>query len=215
MKIRKNDVILEVGSGDKPFKISHVLVDKFKSDFHRGPGRPLKIEGKPFIFADAEFLPFKDKSFDYVILSHVIEHVDNPCEVIKEITRVSSRGYIEFPTEFNESLFNYGNHKWIVYSKDDELFLFKKDLMKGFEEIWRNFFSNSLLFKSLFIWNMSLFNNSIEWEGHLKCRVFDRPEARITLLELRKQFIESNLDKSTSRKLMELFRRVKLRLSRG
>ena len=39
-------------------------------------------------------LPFKDKEFDYVILSHVLEHVPNLLEFKSELTRIGKSGYI-------------------------------------------------------------------------------------------------------------------------
>ncbi|RLI87607.1 MAG: hypothetical protein DRP01_01240 [Archaeoglobales archaeon] len=41
------------------------------------------------IVADAHNLPFKDKSFDYAILAEILEHVENPKQVLKEAERVS------------------------------------------------------------------------------------------------------------------------------
>jgi len=49
-------------------------------------------------------LPFKDKEFDYVILSHVLEHVPNLLEFVSEIERISKAGYIELPTKLNDNL---------------------------------------------------------------------------------------------------------------
>ena len=49
-------------------------------------------------------LPFKDKEFDYVILSHVLEHVPNILEFIKEVERIAKAGYIELPTKLADNL---------------------------------------------------------------------------------------------------------------
>ena len=45
-----------------------------------------------FILQDAHELPFADASFDLVICSDVLEHVENPVAVVSEIRRVS-RGF--------------------------------------------------------------------------------------------------------------------------
>ena len=42
-------------------------------------------------------MPFADKTFDYAICSHVLEHVERPDTVIAELTRVAKAGYIEVP----------------------------------------------------------------------------------------------------------------------
>lgn len=44
-----------------------------------------------FILADAHFLPFKDKTFDFVYMSEVLEHLREPRKAIDEIARVMER----------------------------------------------------------------------------------------------------------------------------
>ena len=51
-----------------------------------------------------EKLPFKDKEFDYVILSHVLEHVSNLVDFVNEVERISKAGYIELPTKLADNL---------------------------------------------------------------------------------------------------------------
>ena len=48
---------------------------------------------KPFlnVVCDVCHLPFKDKSFENVYASHVLEHLDNPICAIKEMIRVSRK----------------------------------------------------------------------------------------------------------------------------
>ncbi len=51
-----------------------------------------------------EKLPFEDKSFDFVNMSEVIEHVDNPEKVLKETNRVlrnDGKVYISVPSRFS------------------------------------------------------------------------------------------------------------------
>jgi len=43
-----------------------------------------------FVLCDAQHLPFKDKTFSFVYSSHVIEHVDNPFLMLKELIRVAN-----------------------------------------------------------------------------------------------------------------------------
>ena len=61
-----------------------------------------------------EKLPFKDKEFDFVIASHVIEHVEDVKTFIKELERISSKGYIELPTILEDNLVfeNRKDHIW-------------------------------------------------------------------------------------------------------
>ena len=75
---------------------------------------------KKFIKLDGNILPFKDKEFDFVIASHVIEHVKNVDFFINELERVSSRGYIELPTILEDNLVfeNKKDHLWHMEFND-------------------------------------------------------------------------------------------------
>ena len=65
--------------------------------------------------------PFADNSFDYIICSHVLEHVEKPELLIHELMRVGSRGYIETPSEIAERLYGWPYHNWIVNLIDGKL----------------------------------------------------------------------------------------------
>ncbi|MEM3578195.1 MAG: class I SAM-dependent methyltransferase [Candidatus Bathyarchaeia archaeon] len=57
---------------------------------------------KPTVLADAHYLPFRDRSFDVVKASHVLEHLKNPWKALDEMMRVSSKEItIKFPTELD------------------------------------------------------------------------------------------------------------------
>ena len=104
--------ILDIGCGFKAHKNATVIADiKDFSDFYKG---------KKFIKINEKNLPFKDKEFDFVIASHVIEHVDDFEFFIKELGRVSSKGYIELPTRLGDNLVfeNENDHVW-WFSFDD------------------------------------------------------------------------------------------------
>ena len=84
-------MILDVGSGPddgKHIYFNHedaVHVDVLKNSFH------LEVQ------CDAQFLPFRDDCFDYANLSHILEHVDSPFQVIREISRVSRVAIVKVP----------------------------------------------------------------------------------------------------------------------
>lgn len=69
---------------------------------------------KNFVQINDKKLPFKDKEFDFVISSHVIEHVKDFQFFISEIERISLKGYIELPTRLGDNLIfeNKTDHIW-------------------------------------------------------------------------------------------------------
>ena len=96
-------------------------------------------------------LPFKNKEFDYVIASHVIEHTEDFEFFIKELERISSKGYIELPTRLGDNLVfeNKKDHIWwfifddinekIICSKKNQLIepFITVSMIKIFEKIFR------------------------------------------------------------------------------
>lgn len=117
--IEPGEQVLDLGSGGEPFPYATHLVDLYPEETqHRY--NPLKTDGKIFLQADITHLPFKDKEFDYVYCSHVLEHINNPEQACKEILRVSKRGYIEIPTRMSDILFNFVKipnfHRWHVHA---------------------------------------------------------------------------------------------------
>ena len=112
------------------------------------------IKKKKFIKIKEKKLPFKNKEFDFVIASHVIEHVLDFEFFIKELERISSKGYIELPSRLGDNLVfeNKNDHIWWFYFDDVEnkLVASKKNQMiepfitvsmaKFFEKIFRDSF---------------------------------------------------------------------------
>jgi SAM-dependent methyltransferase len=60
-------------------------------------------------------LPFKDNSFDVVLCSEVIEHVNDPVQAIGELLRVSSKTVIITTQEYVSNRFE----RWLVVSQID------------------------------------------------------------------------------------------------
>ena len=84
---------------------------------------------KNFIKINDKKLPFKDNEFDFVITSHVIEHVDDFQFFIREIERISKQGYIELPTRLGDNIVfeNLKEHIWwFKYNDDTDLLLVSK-----------------------------------------------------------------------------------------
>ena len=74
-----------------------------------------------FVKLDGNRLPFEDNHFDFVIASHVLEHVEDYKFFINELERVSNKGYIELPTKLEDNLVfeNKKAHIWQMEFDDD------------------------------------------------------------------------------------------------
>ena len=135
--------ILDIGCGYKAHKNATVIADiKDFSNFYKN---------KKFVQIKEKKLPFKDKEFDFVIASHVIEHVDDFEFFIQELERISSKGYIELPTRLGDNLVfeNRNDHIWwfcyddttnkLVASKKNQLIdpFITVSMAKLFEETFR------------------------------------------------------------------------------
>ena len=103
---KKNWKILDIGCGYSANEFATTICDvQDLSDFYKE---------KNFIKLENKSLPFKDNEFDFVIASHVLEHVEDFKFFIKELERVSNKGYIELPTKLEDNLVfeNKKDHLW-------------------------------------------------------------------------------------------------------
>ena len=136
--------ILDIGCGYRANKYASVISDTLDlSNFYKG---------KKFVKINEKKLPFKDKEFDFVISSHVIEHVEDFEFFLKEIERISSRGYVELPTRLADNLVfeNKNDHIWwflfddinnkLIASRKNQLIdpFITVSMAKLFEEIFRD-----------------------------------------------------------------------------
>jgi SAM-dependent methyltransferase len=172
LKIRPGDKILEVGSGNRPRRRSDILCDRFIDDnVQRARQEQIRIDKRPFVVANGEALPFKNKSFDYVIASHILEHVDNPERFVAELMRVANAGYIETPSELGEKLFGWSFHKWTVRLEDDSLVLRPRISDSPFGDYFHRFYEESHLFAEAIDSRFHDFYVCYEWEGTIKLRI--------------------------------------------
>ncbi|MBA1337793.1 MAG: Ubiquinone/menaquinone biosynthesis C-methylase UbiE [Pelagibacterales bacterium] len=106
--------ILDVGCGYRANKFATVISDvQDLSGYYNN---------RNFIRVSSKELPFKNKEFDFVIASHVIEHVEDFEFFIKELERVSNKGYIELPTRLGDNIVfeNKSDHIWWFKFNDHE-----------------------------------------------------------------------------------------------
>ena len=145
-----------------------------------------------FIKLENNKLPFKDNQFDFVIASHVIEHVDNFELFIKELERVSKKGYIELPSKLEDNLVfeNKKDHLWHMDFDDVNLKLIISKKIQFLEPILtvstiqklRKNFESSLI--------IQLF-----WEDKIDFQFIDNDKnnEKINLLTLLRKFISKKI----------------------
>jgi len=68
-------------------------------------------DGHDVVHADAHKLPFSDKEFGFVWMSEVLEHVENPEQVMAEAKRVGQHGVCLFSTPMNPFFKGDPDHK--------------------------------------------------------------------------------------------------------
>ncbi len=128
-KIQPGDRVLEIGPGGLPHPRSDVFLElqleEAELAAQRGNAAGLNTH-KPVILYDGGKFPFKDGEFDYVICSHVIEHVPDPQAFTAEMFRVAKAGYMEYPTAYYEHLYNYDVHLNLVARHGTTLYYLPK-----------------------------------------------------------------------------------------
>ena len=121
--------ILDIGCGYNACKFAKVICDVQDLSNH--------YQDKKFIRLTEKKLPFKDKEFDFVVASHVMEHVEDVNFFIKELERVSKKDYIELPTMLEDNLVfeNKKDHLWHMDFDDVENKLLISKKVQYFEPV--------------------------------------------------------------------------------
>lgn len=118
-------LVLDVGSGTFPNPRADLLCERdLVDDRHRG-GLAVTVD-RPLARGDALSLPFRDGAVDFVIASHIAEHIDDPVAFCDELARIATAGYIETPSPLFETLFDVEYHAWKVSVRDGVLVFARK-----------------------------------------------------------------------------------------
>lgn len=142
ISIRPSDRVLEIGPGGTPHPRSNAFLElKFNTDQEKIAQRGNVFQepgfgNRPVYFYDGGKFPFEDAQFDYVICSHVIEHVENPGDFLNEVFRVGSgRGYLEYPLITYEYLYNFDVHlHFVKFDFENNVFRYLPKCETAFSE---------------------------------------------------------------------------------
>lgn len=124
--------IINIGCADNYWLRDLTDYDILNVDLENTIPEPYKSKSK-FQIADAHNLNFKDKEFNCAILGEILEHVNDPVQVLKEAKRVAQNIFITVPNEheWHESLKPYKNPAHVRFYTYETL---KEDLDKGLGE---------------------------------------------------------------------------------
>lgn len=120
--IKPGDRVLEIGPGSTPHPRANAFLEyqfqdedeaiRQRGDLVISPN----YQGRPVTYYSGEKFPFEDGQFDYVIASHVLEHVQNPEVFMSEVYRVGKGcGYVEFPLPPYDYLFDFDVHTQLLW----------------------------------------------------------------------------------------------------
>lgn len=169
--VPESALVLEVGSGGSPYFRANVLIDAYAEtrERHWAPF----ITDRPSVLGMGETLPFRDKSFDFVIASHVLEHSADPERFLRELQRVAKAGYIETPDAFMERVNPYWDHRSEVTVRNGVLEVRKKtswcpdpELVQLYEARAKNLIAGSVIPSNPFT-----FHTRFYWTDQIPYRV--------------------------------------------
>jgi len=117
---------LDVGCGATPR--GDVNIDLFPNNKEQSilPYDPKRI--KNFIKADAENLPFRDKTFKKVYAIHVLEHLKNPFKALNEWKRVAKIILIRLPSAYDPDKTKTHLYTWNISTLENLLYLVFSDV---------------------------------------------------------------------------------------
>ncbi len=182
LKENPNWKVLDIGCGYTANENATVVSDvQDLSNFYKN---------KQFVKITEKKLPFKDNEFDFVITSHVIEHIDDFQFFISEIERISNKGYIELPTKLGDNLVfeNSNDHLWMFeYDDNSNILLASKK-----QEFIEPFVSVSTAKKLEKIFRQSLILEII-WSDKIDYKIIsnevDQKLKRINFLTLIRKYL--------------------------
>lgn len=84
--------LLDVGCGNQPYRQHFREVTSYVGLDYPVTQALQDFQARPQVYGDARRLPFGDEAFDAVLCAQVLEHVNQPAAVLREIGRVLKPG---------------------------------------------------------------------------------------------------------------------------
>jgi len=91
--ITPDEIIMDIGDSNGIF-IRSLKNEGISLNISPGVALSLRDKNIETVIADAEYLPFKDRSISTILLFQTLEHVPNPVRLLKEIGRVCKKSLI-------------------------------------------------------------------------------------------------------------------------
>ena len=177
--------ILDVGCGYDANKYATTVSDILDLSNH--------YKDKSFVKITEKKLPFNDKEFDFVIASHVAEHVKDISFFLGELARIGKKGYIEVPTRLEDNLVfeNKKAHIWHLVFDDvnNQINISKKQqyfepvLTVGSIKKLNEYFRESLVIE-------------LSWEDSIKFNMVEdnlKAPVKISILNLLKKYFSKKI----------------------
>lgn len=122
--------VLDIGCGCGDFldNISDDRFDKYGVEINPNGYRACKEKQIKIYNQELKSIDFEDNTFDIITLWHVIEHIDNPYDIMATIKRIlKSDGILVMATPNTDSLgFKYGQSLWFHLDTPRHLILYNK-----------------------------------------------------------------------------------------
>jgi glycosyltransferase involved in cell wall biosynthesis/SAM-dependent methyltransferase len=84
-RIRPGARVVDIGAGDAPYRHLFQHVDYVTVDWEQSPHDGARLSD---IIASADSIPLPDASVDAVVMTEVLEHVNNPLATLREMARI-------------------------------------------------------------------------------------------------------------------------------
>tara|TARA_A100001015_G_scaffold87435_1_gene97214 strand:+ start:323 stop:931 length:609 start_codon:yes stop_codon:yes gene_type:complete len=176
--------ILDIGCGYGANKYATTVSDILDLSNH--------YKDKSFVKITEKKLPFNDKEFDFVIASHVAEHVEDVSFFLDELARIGKKGYIEVPTRLEDNLVfeNKKAHIWHLVFDDikNQINISKKQqyfepvLTVGTIKKLNDYFRESLVIE-------------LNWEDTIEFNIVDNDStlSKVSILNLLKKYFSKRI----------------------